>query len=392
MRQQIRPGLVLGAILVGATACTPVAYPGEPTPRDDRPREERRQPPAAAPLTVGLLLPQSGSQYLQQYGVLILEGVQLAVDAHEAAGGRPVTIRIEDTGGSAIGAERAVRSLEAAGAVAAVGPLLPEEVDGAVSGRGDRRFTIISPSSPDLPTGENAYSLNAGDTGGATMLGEWAARNAHGPIGILHPLSSDGDRQARAFTDAVQAAGGNVALRMSYGETTTTFQQQMQRLAAAGVQVLFIPATEREIPQLAPQLAYYGLGDMQVLGGEAWTGEALLRTLPTRITEGVIAATPLIRTDAAVAWSDLVGAYEARYRRTLNHPFPALGYDATLLVLAAIEQGADDPGDVARDVSALRGVRGATGIISVRNGVVERAPFLVQIRDGQLVRLDRPAR
>lgn len=392
MRQQKARGMLLAALAVGSlgAACTPVGMPGEPTPRD-QPRDERPEPSREAPLTLGLLLPQSGSQYLQQYGALILEGVQLAVGAHEAQGGRPIEIRIEDTAGSAAGAERAVRSLEAAGAVAAVGPLLPEEVSGAVNGRSDLRFTIISPSSPDAPSGDNAYSLNAGDVRGAAMLGEWAARNASGPIGILHPIGGDGERQALAFAEAVQRAGGSVALRMSYGETTTTFQQQMERLAAAGVQTLFVPAAEREIPQLAPQLSYYGLGEVQVLGGEAWTGETLLRTLPTRVTDGVIAATPLLRTDPAVAWEDLVGAYEARYRRSLNHPFPGLGYDATLLVLAAVEEGADNAREVAAEIADLRGVRGATGIISVRGGVIERAPFLVRIEGGRLVKLEGPA-
>lgn len=391
MRQQIARGVLLTAVVVvGAAGCTRIGVPGEPEPRD-RPGEERPEPSREAPLTLGILLPQSGSQYLQQYGALILEGVQLAIDAHEAEGGRPIEIRIEDSAGSAAGADRAVRSLQAAGAIAAVGPLLPEEVSGAVNGRTDLRFAIISPSSPDVPSGDNAYSLNAGDTRGAALLGEWAARNATGPIGILHPLGAVGDRQARAFADAVQGAGGSVALRMSYGETTTTFQQQMERLAAAGVQTLFVPAAEREIPQLAPQLAYYGLGDVQVLGGEAWTGETLLRTLPVRLTDGVIAATPLLRSDPAVAWDDLVAAYEARYRRSLNHPFPGLGYDAALLVLAAVEQGADAADDVAREIADLRGVRGATGIISVRDGVLEREPFLVEIRGGRLQKLAGPS-
>lgn len=391
MRQQRARRAVLAAIAVIAAACTPMAMPGEPEPRE-RPREERPEPSREAPLMLGVLLPQSGSPSLQQYGVLILEGVQLAVDAHEAQGGRPVEIRIEDTAGSPAGAERAVRSLQSAGAVAAIGPLLPEEVSGAVGGRTDLRFTIVSPSSPDVPPGDNAYSMNAGDTRGAAMLGEWAVHNTGGPIGILHPLGGDGERQALAFSDAVQRAGGNIVLRMSYDETTTTFQQQLERLAAAGVRTLYIPAAEREIPQLAPQLSYYGLGDVQVLGGEAWTGETLLRTLPVRVTEGVIAVTPLIRTDRAVAWEDLVAAYEARYRRSLNHPFPGLGYDAALLVLAAIEQGADDTNEVAREVARLRGVRGSTGIISVRDGAVERAPFLVRIEGGRLVKLQDPPR
>ncbi len=393
MRQHGVRGVLLAALVAGAGACTAVGgVPGEPQPGDRPGRDEAPEPSREAPLTLGLLLPQSGSSYLQQYGALILEGVELAVAAHEAAGGRPIQLRIQDTGGTRAGAESAVRALAGADAIAAIGPLLPDEVGGAVSGRTDLRLAIVSPSSPDLPPGENAYSLNAGDTRGAQRLADWAVRNSAGPIGILHPVAGDGERQALAFQEAVQAAGGSIALRMTYDEATTTFQQQLERLAAAGVRTLFIPASEREIPQLAPQLAYYGLADVQVLGGEAWTTETLLRTMQPRVMEGVIAATPLLRTDPAVAWEDLVAAYEARYRRSLNHPFPGLGYDAAGLVLATVRAGADSPAEVARGLQQLRDYRGATGIISVRDGGIERAPFLVQIRSGRLVRLEGPTR
>lgn len=392
MRQQIQRGGLLAVLVCGFAACATAGDPARTPAPGERPPGAAREPSREAPLTLGLLLPQSGSEYLQQYGALILEGVQLAVDAHDAAGGRPIELRIQDSGATHAGAASAAGTLTAVDAIAAVGPLLPAEVAGAASGRGGESLAIVSPSSPDAPEGADAYSLNAGDVRGAQALGRWAVTNAAGGIGILHPLSGDGARQARAFADAVAAAGGSVALRMSYDSTTTTFAQQMQRLASAGVQILFIPASEREIPQIAPQLEYYGLGAVQVLGGEAWTGETLLRTLPARVTDGVVAATPLLRSDDAVAWEDLVAAYEARYRRSLNHPFPALGYDAAGLVLAAVRAGADDAGGVADRLRDLGEFRGATGVISVRAGAIEREPFLVRIRNGALVKLEGPTR
>ncbi len=392
MRQQDVRGGLLAALIIAVAGCAPGGpRPGAPGPTD-RPRDEVPEPSREAPLTLALLLPQTGSASLQQYGALILEGVELAVAGHEAAGGRPIELHIEDSRGSRQGAAGAAAALAAGEAIALIGPLLPDEVSGAIGGRGDAALAIISPSSPDQPGATNAYSLNAGDTRGAELLGRWAVANGGGAIGILHPLAGDGERQARAFADAVQAAGGNVVMRMSYGEGTTTFGQQMERLATAGVTTLFIPASERDIPQIAPQLAYYGLGGVQVLGGEAWTGEAVLRTLPARTLEGVVAATPLLKTDDAVAWEELVGAYEARHRRTLSHPFPGLGYDAAGLVLATVRAGADDARDVARRLEEIREFRGATGVISIRGGRIEREPFLVRVRNGTLSKIEGPTR
>lgn len=392
MRQQRVRGGMMVALVVAVAGCAAGTGPTRGPSPGDRPGDEVPEPSREAPLTLGVLLPQSGSSSLQQYGALILEGVEVAVATHEAAGGRPIELRIEDSGATRAAAAAGAQALATGDAIAIIGPLLPDAMTGAVSGRGGATLAIITPSSPDAPAAAHAYSLNAGDTRGAQALARWAVANRVGPIGILHPLAGDGEQQAHAFADAVQAAGGSIALRMSYDSSTTTFSQQMQRLQTAGVQMLFIPASEREIPQIAPQLEYYGLGEVQVLGGEAWTGQTLLQTLPARQTDGVVAATPLLRTDDAVAWGELVGAYEARYRRSLNHPFPGLGYDAAGLVLAAVRTGADDAGDVASALAETREYRGATGVITIEGGVVERAPFLVRISGGRLVKLEGPAR
>ena len=397
MKQQSkrRSGLAGGAALVFMlSACVrggPAPVPRAPTPVEE-PRAgepEEPEPSRESPVVLGVLLSQSGSEYLQQYGALVMQGIELAVDAHQRVGGRPVELRLQDigTGGATAGAG----ALAQAGAVAIVGPLLPDAVAAAAAGRGASPIAIVSPSSPEPPSGAGVYSLNAGDTRGAEALARFAVESRFGPIGILHPLTTDGERQARAFTAAIEGAGGSIAQRVPYDSTTTTFAQPMERLAQAGVRAVFVPAHERDIPQIAPQLAYYGLADVQVLGSEAWTNEELLRSLPPRETEGVIAATSVVRTDNAVAWEELVAAYEGRYRRSLNHPFPALGYDAAGIVLAAVRTGADDAGEVAEALGRISGYRGASGVLTVRAGVIEREPFIVRVEAGRLVRLEGPA-
>ncbi len=77
--------------------------------------------------------------------------------------------------------------------------------------------------------------------------------------------------------------------------------------------------------------------------------------------------------------------YEAAYRRTLNNPLPALGYDAASLVLASLPRRDATPGAVALRFSFLDGLRGATGVFSVYGDEIVRSPYLVMIRDGRLV-------
>src|SRR5690606_24267310 len=145
----------------------------------------------------------------------------------------------------------------------------------------------------------------------------------------------------------------------------------------------------RIIQQMAPQFEYYGLGAVQILGSDAWTTDEVLRMVPQRNLEGVIATTPLLRTSDAVAWEQFVGLYEAAQRRSLDTPYPALGYDAARLILDAITRsGGREPGDVARALASTTDFRGATGVLSLTDGTVTRRPFVVQVRAGRLVPLE----
>jgi len=151
---------------------------------------------------------------------------------------------------------------------------------------------------------------------------------------------------------------------------------------ASRAQALYIPASERQIRQLAPQLRYFGLTDIEVLGNEAWVSADVLRTVGADMLEGTVASTPMPPDSSLTGWPDFVREYEARYRHTLDNPYPALGYDAASLALEGIRLAGGRPEDVAEALGRIRDFRGATGVLSIEEGRVTRRPFLVQIRAG----------
>ena len=275
------------------------------------------------------------------------------------------------------------------GVVAIIGPLLEEGLAAAAGARGSPDLALISPTAPARPQAANTYALNTEDTRGAEALAQFAVRRGYRRIALLYPRTEDFRRLAQAFRAALQAAGGALAADVGYDANTTTFAQPMERLRAGEVDAVYAPATERIIRQLAPQFEYYGLGAVQILGSDGWTTDEVLRMLPLRVLEGVVATTPLLRTSDAVAWDRFVGLYEAAHRRTLDTPYPALGYDAARLVLDAVARsGTRRPEDIARTLAGTTDFRGATGLLSLRGGSVTRRPFLVQIRSGRLTPLD----
>jgi ABC-type branched-subunit amino acid transport system substrate-binding protein len=78
--------------------------------------------------------------------------------------------------------------------------------------------------------------------------------------------------------------------------------------------------------------------------------------------------------------------YEREYRKGLQGSLvPALAYDATRLILAALPWGFPRRSAIARAFRDIRGLPGATGIFSVESGAITRRPFILQFKDRELV-------
>jgi branched-chain amino acid transport system substrate-binding protein len=358
--------VAIAVALLGACATVP---DGAEAPQARRPDAARPQPtdPVAreAPLRVGLVLSQTGSQVMQRYAEQVREGAELAA----ANAGRPVELVVLDDGGTPAGAERAIRELEAQGISVVVGPLLDEALTAAARARSNDALLLISPTAVAQPGGgPNAYALNVVDERGATALGEHARR--HGRVGVLYERTPEETRQARAFMDAYRQGGGTLT-DAGFGPGTTNVSAQLTRLQQAGVDAIYFPASDRALNLVLPQIEFYGLVGAQLYGSEAWLGEAA-RNVPARLLEGAVLAISLPRESAEVGWQDFVELYENAHRRTLDSPVPALGYDAVQLAV--------------RRLTGVSGEhRGATGVLTVQPDRITRRAFLVRIQSGRLV-------
>lgn len=357
-------------------------------------RNAETRPASSARLILGVIVPQSGSPYLTQYGDLILEGVRLAVEEASAGSGPQIELVVVDDAGDPERDAALTAQLERQGAIGIVGPLLDPGVRAAAGAREDEGLPIVSPTAAELLRGmRNVYSLQIADTQAADTLADYAVQAGLQRLGMLYPRTQAFERRARAFADAVQRSNAVLVTAVPYDSGTTTFGTALEEIARVAPQALYIAATERDVRQIAPQVQYYGLDTLgvRILGGQAWASPEVRRLVEPRFLEGVVAATPLIRSSDATVWPEFVRRYEQSYRRTLSNTFPALGYDATRLILAAVQAGADAPAEVSRHIAGIRELRGATGILSVHEGQIVRRPFLVRVRGGALEPAPPPA-
>lgn len=376
-----RPLGSLAALLVCACAggLTPVnettAPPAAPGEREARPETTVDPRPGRPRVAVAVTLsdPTVGS-----FAERVLEGVRLAVEER----GVDLDMLVEEGGGAA-GVARA----EAAGALVVIGPLDDRELLAAADARTDLNLALVSPVASRVPVGSrNVYAVNGEDSRGAEALAAWAAQRGMRTVGLLYASVPGFMSQAEAFRLAAAAAGLRI-VEQPYAPGTTTFADPLRALASAGVEAAFIPAAERDVRQIAPQVRYYGLGNVRILGNEAWVSSTVLREVDPAALEGVVAATPVSPDDEA-AWDAFARRYEDRYRRSLDSPAAALGHDAALLVLEALA-GGGTRADVARRLQGVSDLRGATGVLSVRNGILTRRPYLVEVREGRVYPVTR---
>jgi branched-chain amino acid transport system substrate-binding protein len=341
---------------------------------------------------IGAILPLTGP--LAAYGRMAEEGIQLAIDEYNERHFDAVTLIVRDDADQVARVGDLVRELERLGAVAIVGLLRGEGLEVAARRRRDRDLLIVSPTAAENLSFErntfSVFSTTERVTSGARALAAFAVRDLRiDYFGVMYPSTREGRSQFAAFADAVRARGGDIVGSVAYDDTATTFQEPLAYLETFNPQAIYAPATNpSSVIVLAPQFSFYGMRGIQVLGDAEWSAPEVLRLVEPRFINGTVISTFLHRSSSSLRWREFVEMYEREYRKGLQAnlvPVPALAYDATRLILAALPWGFPRRSAIARSFRDIRGLPGATGIFSVESGAITRRPFILQFKDRELV-------
>jgi len=171
---------------------------------------------------------------------------------------------------------------------------------------------------------------------------ELGMRNA----GVIH----DGDLYtfglSSAFQDAFIELGGTVSVFTAINKGDTDMTAVLTEIAAGGPDMLFTPTFPPEINFIAQQVrGVSGMGDVTLIGADASLVDNFLE-IPE--AEGWHHSGPDTRFGAnknsltGVAGDEFLTAYEAAYGEAPSAPFWAHSYDATTMLLKAIEEAATD--------------------------------------------------
>lgn len=287
------------------------------------------------------------------YGKPFLDGVRLAIEESNAAGGGPrIVLDIVDDRSSDDGAREMAARIVASDALAVVGPMLSTSslAAGPIFAQAGL-VSIVSAVESDLVT-QNATTFHANFKN--SEVGEWLADYVRYALGgtravVIFVDNGYGRTMAEGFKRAAERLGLVATL---HGFTTAAERDEAGRLAAAtpGKPAIVLATLDADGAALVTNLRRSGV-DAPILAGTGLADEAfaaLFRNLPEErdhpgfFTRGVYAAVPVILDSANARILAFADRFRARFGRDqLITPWISVqGYDAGLLAVAALRQAA----------------------------------------------------
>lgn len=182
---------------------------------------------------------------------------------------------------------------------------------------------------------------------------------------------------AEYFKQAFEARGGQVVVYESYTEADSLFSGVLAKIAHAQVDVLFLPDYYYKVNMIGRQAQSIDL-DATLLGADGWDS----RDLDTEVLEGAYYSNHFSLQDPRPIVQSFVDGYRAAYG-TEPDALAVLAYDATAVLLKAIEAaGTIDP-DQVRDVLAGIEFEGVTGrFVFNHEGDAIKSAAIIHIGNG----------
>lgn len=333
------------------------------------------------PVTIGGLIPLTGG--LQAYGEATLTGIRLAVQqANEAGGvlGREVELVTGDTQTRAQAAIDAAKRLTSVENVAGLlGPMssgnfIPVVTSvAAVEGTPILSNSATAPTITDLDDEGYAFRTTPSDAGQGLVLGELARAQGLENVAIVYVNNDYGQGLAEAFTASFEDAGGSVTGSAAFEPNQASYRGELQNLANSGD------------PDALLVIAYPDDGGLLIVRQAleegffeefVFTDGMKVQTLGEQFgqfVEGTLGTAPrATESDASQRFAE---AYEAEFGELPPLPYIDTAYDATTLLLLAIQQAGSTDGAAVRD--ALTAVATPPGE-TILPGEFEKALEMIQ--------------
>ncbi len=400
------------------------------TTAENKTEAQAMREPENARYKIGVIAPLGSS-----LGEDLRNGILLAREHAPLSSRDQVGLIFEDSEGDPIRAVRAAQKLvEQNDVIAIIGALSSAETTPLAALLGAQKVPLIAPTASDdgiASLSPYIFQMNATPGAQGRRIAEHAVRKQG--LKILATLASRdayGQRIVKEFTATAEELGAEVLIQEWYEPGTTDYRRQFERIRSAGLALqppktlsteiesllqgdlsanlsspegnsdteqkevvktldgLLIVGDGSDILLIAPQY-HSALIPAQILGSDGWNHTQVAREGGAYV-EGAVFVAKYYDQSNIQSVQNFVTAYRSRYGKDQNI-VAALGYDAMLATLKAINAGGTTRDKLRDNLEAISDIPGATGHIAFKKGDRENAwMYMLTIRKGRIEPLTTP--
>ncbi len=221
----------------------------------------RAQRPSGGDAVVYVAVPLSG--FMANGGQTVLGGVRLAAEELNRSGGllghRVVVRPLDDEADSDVAVLQVEEIREALSrgdlVVAVIGHLNSGQTLAAMEHYAGMDVVVITPTSSETSLTERGYRnffrVNADDSVQARVDARFLTENLSAErVAVIHNDTEYGRGLASLLIEELENLGGEVALKLEVAEGQSGYEEEVERVAAAGPDVVFYAGYEIEAPYL----------------------------------------------------------------------------------------------------------------------------------------------
>ena len=328
------------------------------------------------------------------YGNATIEGLQLAIDEANEAGGingkKIELVSVDDKSEAAESINAATKLIADDDVKVIVGPATTGLVLAETQTATDAKVPIIAPcaTSPEA-TVENGkvkpYVFRSCfiDPQQGEVMATFAAKELKAKTAVIYvDNSSDYSKNlAKVFKEKFEAAGGKVVMEEAFLQKDQDFKATLTKLKTANADVMFVPAYYEEVGKIVKQAREMGINSA-ILGTDGWDDTKVVDIAGADALNNTFFSTHYSEKDAEV--QGFIEAYKKKYNRAPN-VFAALGYDAGKMLVDALKRaGSGDTEKIREALEATKDLKVGTGTISMdKNHNPIKTAVILEMKNGE---------
>lgn len=346
-------------------------------------------------IKIGLSGPLTGDN--AQYGQGVKNGIELAVNEINAAGGIngvKLAFKMEDDEADAEKAKNAYNTLKDWGMQISLGTV----TSGAcIAFQGEAALDnmfVLTPSATavDAIKGDNAFRVCFADPQQGSVSADYIAEHKLATkIAVIYQTNDYSSGIYNKFKEEAAAKGLEIVTAQSFtADTKNDFSAQLQAIKSSGAELLFAPIYYNEFSLILNQAKQMGL-NIPYFGCDGLDGILTMKGFDASMANGVMLLTPFAKNATDEHTVNFVKNYSAKYDESTMNQFAADAYDAVYIIKQAAEKAGIKPNmTVSETCDALKaamtqieytGVT-AKGMTWGADGEPTKPPIVVKIENG----------